>query len=404
MPLRILSLIVVLACGLVAQGPSMPRATPDAVGLSEDGLQQATAAIRQLVADHQIAGAVAAVARHGKIAYLEPVGLQDLQTRTPMEERTLFRIYSMTKSVTAVAVMMLHEAGKFSLDDPVQRWIPEFAGVMVQSDPAVPARKPARAITVRDLMLHTSGLSHRTSDLYRRLGVRSRTDTLPQFVSKIARAPLMEDPGTNFRYSEATSVLGHLVEIWSGQPFDVFLQQRVLGPLGMRDTSFWVAPDGASRLATVYAPTPEGALRSIETEAAPFTEKPALLEGAVGLVSTVPDYLAFCQMLLNKGELGGVRLLKADTVAEMTSNGLSPDVLRARGGSTGWGLINANVDLSPTSATVDEYSWDGTAGTIFWVDPHRDMITMLMTQVQPTNPGRIRQRFKAAVLRSVVGG
>ncbi len=401
--LTLAALVTAVSFG-AAQAPPLPRATPDAVGLSQDGLQQATAAIRQLVADHQIAGAVAAVARHGKIAYLEPVGLQDLQTRTPMQERTLFRIYSMTKSVTAVAVMMLNEEGKFSLDDPVQKYLPEFAGVLVQPDPSVPARKPSRAITVRDLMLHTSGLSHRTSELYRRLGVRSRADTLPQFIAKITHAPLMEDPGTNFRYSEATSVLGRLVEIWSGQPFDAFLQARVLGPLGMRDTSFWVAPDAASRLATVYAPTPEGPLRAIETEAAPFTEKPALLEGAVGLVSTVPDYLAFCQMLLNKGELGGVRLLKPETVAAMTANGLSPDVLKARGGSTGWGLVNANVDLSPTSATVDEYSWDGTAGTIFWVDPHRDMITILMTQVQPTNPGGIRQRFKAAVLRSVVGG
>ena len=406
-----LSSLMRLAAGVFAVGlavspqaaaPTMPRATPDAVGLASQTLQEATAQLRQLVADHVIAGAVAGVARHGKLVYVEPVGLQDLATRVPMQERTLFRIYSMTKSVTAVAVMMLHEKGQVSLDDPVEKFLPEFAHVMVQPDTSAPARKPTRSVTVRDLMLHTSGLSHRSSDLYRRLGVRSRVDTLPLFVAKIARAPLMEDPGTVFRYSESSSVLGRIVEVVSGKPFDVFLKERVFDPLEMRDTSFWVAPDAASRLATVYKPNAEGGLLPIETEVTPFTEKPALLEGAVGLVSTAPDYLRFCQMLLNKGELGGARLLKAETVAMMTTNGLSPEVLRSRGGTQGWGLINANIQMSPTSTTVDEYSWDGTAGTIFWVDPHREMITVLMMQIQPTNPLGIRQRFKGLVDKAVV--
>ena len=391
-----------LAVSPQAAAPTMPRATPDAVGLASQTLQEATAQLRQLVADHVIAGAVAGVARHGKLVYVEPVGLQDLATRVPMQERTLFRIYSMTKSVTAVAVMMLHEKGQVSLDDPVEKFLPEFAHVMVQPDTSAPARKPTRSVTVRDLMLHTSGLSHRTSDLYRRLGVRSRVDTLPRFVAKIARAPLMEDPGTVFRYSESSSVLGRIVEVVSGKPFDVFLKERVFDPLEMRDTSFWVAPDATSRLATVYQPNAEGGLLPIETEVTPFTDKPALVEGAVGLVSTVPDYLAFCQMLLNMGELGGARLLKAETVAMMTMNGLSPEVLRSRGGTQGWGLINANIQMSPTSTTVAEYSWDGTAGTIFWVDPHREMITVLMMQIQPTNPLGIRQRFKGLVDKAVV--
>ena len=391
-----------LAVSPQAAAPTMPRATPDAVGLASQTLQEATAQLRQLVADHVIAGAVAGVARHGKLVYVEPVGLQDLATRVPMQERTLFRIYSMTKSVTAVAVMMLHEKGQVSLDDPVEKFLPEFAHVMVQPDTSAPARKPTRSVTMRDLMLHTSGLSHRTSDLYRRLGVRSRVDTLPRFVAKIARAPLMEDPGTVFRYSESSSVLGRIVEVVSGKPFDVFLKERVFDPLEMRDTSFWVAPDATSRLATVYQPNAEGGLLPIETEVTPFTDKPALVEGAVGLVSTVPDYLAFCQMLLNMGELGGARLLKAETVAMMTMNGLSPEVLRSRGGTQGWGLINANIQMSPTSTTVAEYSWDGTAGTIFWVDPHREMITVLMMQIQPTNPLGIRQRFKGLVDKAVV--
>jgi CubicO group peptidase (beta-lactamase class C family) len=258
-----------------------------------------------------------------------------------------------------------------------------------------------RPITVRDLLLHTSGLSHRTSDLYRRLAVRSRADTLPQFVGKITRAPLMEDPGTRFRYSEATTVLGRLVEVWSGTPFDAFLKARVFDPLGMIDTSFWVPPATAARLAAVYKPNPAGGLLPTETEDSPFTAPPVLLEGAVGLVSSVPDFVTFCQMLLNKGEYGGRRLLKADTVALMTANGLPADVLALRGGTQGWGLINANVQTSPDSPVAGEYTWDGTAGTIFWVDPAREMITVLMTQVQPTNPNGIRQKFKAIVQSAV---
>ena len=216
------------------------------------------------MAEQTIAGAVAAVARNGKLAYLEAVGVQDLATRAPMTERTLFRIYSMTKPVTAVAVMMLHEEGKFRLDDPVQKYLPEFAEVKVGAADA--ARPPSRPITVEDLLLHTSGLSHRTSDLYRERQVRSRADTLPQFITKITRAPLMEDPGTRFRYSEATTVLGRLVEVWSGQPFDRFLETRVLTPLQMTETRFWVPAEARGRLATVYGPPDPGGLRPVEIE------------------------------------------------------------------------------------------------------------------------------------------
>jgi CubicO group peptidase (beta-lactamase class C family) len=396
--------IVAASLTLVAADPApMPRATPDSVGLSTERLQQATALLRQLVADHTIAGAVAAVARKGKIAYLEPVGMQDLQTRTPMSERTLFRIYSMTKSVTAVAVMMLEEEGKFLLTDPVSKYLPEFANVTVLVDPQGTAtRKASRPITVADLLLHTSGLSHRTSDLYQREQVRSRAIALPQFVTNIVKAPLMEDPGTHYRYSEGTTVLGRLVEVWSGRPFDVFLRERVLVPLGMNDTTFWVAPDAASRLATVYSPAPAGGIQAFEIEDVPFTTKPDLIEGAVGLVSTVPDYLRFCQMLLNHGELSGARLLKAQTVEKMTVNGLAPATLKDRGGSMGWGLANVNVQMNAASPNAGEYGWDGTAGTIFWVNPSRELITILMTQSVPANPEGVRQKFKALVDQSVV--
>jgi CubicO group peptidase (beta-lactamase class C family) len=378
-----------------AAAPPFPRAVPDAVGLSAAKLRDANALLLQYVDERKVAGAVAAVARRGKLAWIAAAGLQDLAARTPMREDSIFRIYSMSKSVTAVAAMMLYEQGRFALDDPVAKYLPSFDEVMVRGNADAESRKPSRAITVRDLMLHTSGLEHRTSELYRRARVRARDITLPQFIANIVRVPLMEDPGTRFRYSEGTTVLGRLVEIWSGQPLDRVFEERIFGPLAMTDTGFWVPADRRPRLTTVYA-LADGGLKPIEIEEVPFTDKPALLEGAVGLVSTVPDYFRFAQMLLNKGQFGGVRMLRADTVETMTKNGLSEAVLAARGGSMGWGLANVNVAIDS-----GEYGWDGTAGTIFWNDPARQMVTILMTQSVPANPDNLRQRFKALIAQAV---
>ena len=399
-----------LALTLAVAAPDpLPRARPEEVGLASARLREATDLLYRFVTERKIAGAVAAVARRGKLVYLEAVGSRDLETRAPMTDRSLFRIYSMTKSVTAVAVMMLFEEGRFGLDDPVSKYLPEFTSVrVVAAGGAVDAstRPPSRDITVKDLLLHTSGLSHRTSDIYRRADVRSRAIPLPRFIDNIVRVPLMEDPGTAYRYSEGTTVLGRLVEVWSGQPFDTFLEERVLRPLAMIDSSFWVRPEQRARLTTVYASAQGSALTPIEIETVPFTERPALVEGAVGLVSTVPDYLRFSQMLLNKGTLDGVRLLKAATVDTMTANGLSEAILRARRGPMGWGLANVNVLLDPAGvdypASRGEYGWDGSAGTIFWIDPATEMITILMTQSQPANPDSLRQRFKTLVQQAVI--
>ena len=382
----------------------LPRSTPESVGLNSAKLAEATALLKQYVADRKIAGAVAAVARKGKLGYLEAVGVQDLASQAPMTDRSLFRIYSMTKSVTAVAVMMLHEEGKFRLDDPVSKFLPEFKEVDVAT--AAGVRPPSRAITIEDLLLHTSGLNHRTSEEYRRAKVRSRSMTLPEFVTSIVRVPLMEDPGTRYRYSESPTVLGRLVEIWSGKPFDVFLNERILGPLRMSDTAFWAASEARARLTTVYAPAPGGGLAPVELEDVPFTERPKLLEGAVGLLSTAPDYLRFSQMLLNGGVLDNARLLKASTVQTITSNGLSNAVQAARGGSMGWGIANVNVALNPGPPTYPsnrgEYGWDGSAGTIFWVDPGLEMAIVLMTQNSPANPDSLRQRFKTIVQNAII--
>jgi CubicO group peptidase (beta-lactamase class C family) len=384
---------------LRAQEP-LPRAAPAEVGLDWESLRQITEVLQRAVAAERIAGGVVGVARHGRVAYLEAVGAQDLESGTPMTVGSIFRIYSMTKAVTAVAAMTLHEEGRFELDDPVSTYLPRFADVVVLEEDGS-TRPPARSITVRDLLLHTAGLSHRSSREYQEARVRSRSITLERLVENVVGVPLREDPGTRFRYSAATTVLGRLVEVWSGQPFDVFLRERVLGPLRMTDTDFWVEPEDRGRLTGVYASSDVGPLAPYSIEEVPFTERPALLEGAVGLVSTVPDFLRFSQMLLNGGELDGARILRAETVAEMTRNGLPEEVLSARPGGTGWALANVSVVVDPEEAEdgsrAGEFRWDGSAGTEFWVDPSTETIVVTAWQSAPANPDRLRQRIRALV-------
>ena len=403
---RFVPVICILIAAVLLRAAELPRATPESVGVSGEKLQAVTALLRQFVADRKISGAVAAVARKGKLIYLEPVGLQNVESKAPMTDASLFRVYSMTKAVTAVAVMMLIEEGKLRLDDPASKYLPEFRSVQVQDGGTGALRDPAREITIKDLLLHTSGLSHRTSDLYRERRVRSRAQALPQFVTSITRAPLVEDPGTRFRYSEATTVLGRVVEVAGGKPFDAFVNDRILKPLGMTSTVWWVEGESQQRLVTVYQRAQDGTVAPFEIEELPFTQKPALIEGAVGLVSTATDFIRFGQMLLNKGTLDGVRLLSVETAESITRNGLSDAMVKARGGAMGWGLANVDVVVGPGSrgylTTIGEYGWDGSAGTFFAVDPSRELVVTLMTQNLPANPDGLRQKFKAAVVDAIV--
>jgi CubicO group peptidase (beta-lactamase class C family) len=390
-----LTLAIGLGLTILGHAQGLPRVAPASVGLDEAKLREATQLITQFVTDQKIAGAVAAVARRGRLAYFETVGVQDLDAKAPMSERSVFRIYSMTRQVTAVAAMILEEEGKFRLDDPIAKYLPEFATIQVVTPEG--RRPPVRPISVQDVFLHTSGINDRQTELYQREKVRSRAEPLPQLMANIVRVGLMEDPGTRFRYGESSSVLGRLVEVWSGMPLDAFFEARVFKPLKMIDTGFVVRPDQRDKWTTVYSLAKGGGLAVSEVEEIPFTEKPALLEGTVGLVTSVPDYLRFCQMLLNQGELDGVRLLERDTVARMVTNRLPDAVLEPRRGNTGWGLINANVVVDAASPLRGEYSWDGTAGTIFWIDPAREMITLLFAPARPSNPDGIRQKFKSLV-------
>ena len=387
-------------------GQDLERATPESVGLSSAALEDATAALRAHVNASHIAGVVAAVARNGKLVYYESLGQRDRENGDPMREDAIFRLYSMTRPITSTAVMLLWEQGVFQLDDPVSRYLPQFADQRVFMDPNAPdlARTRSRQgdITVRQLLTHTSGIGSRSSPIYRAEHVRLRSITLPQLVDNAARVPLFEDPGTRFRYGISTTILGRLVEIWSGQSFQEFLAERIFAPLGMTDTVFWVDSARADRLTTVYRlDDGSGELYPYAIEDVPFTERPTLIEGGVGLLSTVMDYLRFAQMFLNGGSLDGTQLLHPDTVELMTRNHV-PDTalpLSSRGymAGSGWGLgFNVVMDASryPFPVGDGEYWWDGSSGTRFSIDPEHNLITVIMAAVSPSRGGGFREEFK----------
>ena len=417
--MRLTCTAIALACLTLAYpalAQDLQRASPESVGLSSAGLERATAALQAHIDAGDVAGVVAAVARDGKLVYFEALGQRDLQTRDPMPQDALFRLYSMTRSITSTAAMILWEEGKFQLDDPIATYLPQFADQRVFVDAGAPDMSQTRArrgdITVRHLLTHTSGIGSRSSPIYRAERVRLRSITLPQMVDNAARVPLFEDPGTRFRYGISTTMLGRLIEIWSGMPLEQFLDERVFEPLGLRDTVFWADRDRADRLATVYRrDNASGALNPHAIEEIPFTEQPTLIEGGVGLLSSTMDFLRFSQMFLNKGELGGTRVLRPETVEMMTRNHIPDSVLplgtRGYMAGSGWGLgFNVVLDSSAYTFPVGEgeYWWDGSAGTRFSIDPEHGIITVIMAQVSPSRGGGFREEFKKLVYDAITGG
>ena len=415
--MRLTCTTIALACLALAYpalAQDLQRASPESVGLSSAGLERATAALQAHIDAGDVAGVVAAVARDGKLVYFEALGQRDLQTRDPMPQDALFRLYSMTRSITSTAAMILWEEGKFQLDDPIATYLPQFADQRVFVDAGAPDMSQTRArrgdITVRHLLTHTSGIGSRSSPIYRAERVRLRSITLPQMVDNAARVPLFEDPGTRFRYGISTTMLGRLIEIWSGMPLEQFLDERVFEPLGLRDTVFWADRDRADRLATVYRrDNASGALNPHAIEEIPFTEQPTLIEGGVGLLSSTMDFLRFSQMFLNKGKLGGTRVLRPETVEMMTRNHIPDSVLplgtRGYMAGSGWGLgFNVVLDSSAYTFPVGEgeYWWDGSAGTRFSIDPEHRIITVIMAQVSPSRGGGFREEFKRLVYDAII--
>ena len=376
------------------QGPrDLATVVPEEVGMSSDRLERLNDAMQGLVDDGLLAGITTMISRQGKIAHFGTFGHQNIEDGALMSEDTIFRIYSMTKPITGVALMILYEEGKFRLSDPVHRYIPEFEGLVVAREDGPngqPITEPAdHPMTIRELMAHTAGLSYgifsqsQVDTLYNEANVLDNDSTLKDMIDKLSKIPLRQQPGSMWHYSVAVDVQGYLVEVLSGQRFDEFLNDRVFGPLGMNDTAFHVAADKADRFAQVYTHDADGNLMAQEGFGGrrDYLEPPNFLSGGGGLVSTTMDYMRFSQMLLNGGELDGVRILAPSTVKLMHLNHL-PRELKEMSPGTGFGLDFAVV-LDPVAAdgiSKGEYYWGGAAGTWFWIDPKEDLVFVGMIQ------------------------
>jgi CubicO group peptidase (beta-lactamase class C family) len=379
-------------------GQGFPTAKPEEVGLSSERLERVTAAMQQHIDDKELAGVVGLIARRGKIAYFETFGMRDREAGKPMEKDTLFRIYSMTKPITSVAVMMLYEEGRFYLGDEVSKYIPalgDLDALVVETDPETGEKsfllKPSeKGMTVQDLLRHTSGLTYgifgstKVDEMYRKAGFLDGDGTIEDMVEKLGILPLMHEPGTEWHYSVSTDVLGRLVEVLSGVSFDKFLEERIFKPLGMNDTAFYVPREKVDRLAAMYHIDKEKKLQASNEDDAPDS-KPTFLSGGGGLFSTAGDYLKFCQMMLNGGELNGVRILSRKTVELMTRDhmlGISAAVDDADGQGFGLGFAVC-LDPARKSAadSVGTYHWGGAAHTRFWIDPEEEFIGVFMVHI-----------------------
>ena len=381
---RLMLALVVIALigGVAGLRADDALASPESVGFSTEGLKAFQRTMRALVDEGKLAGVTTLVARHGKLVHLDAYGVQDLETRKPVASDTIFRIASMTKPIVGVAMMMLWEQGKWSLEDPVSRHIPEFAGLKVATpNGEVPQMKP---MTMRQLMSHTAGFD--VSAGYAKANLRN--SGLQGMIDKLATLPLAVQPGTDWRYGPSVDIQGYLVEKLSGQSLDVFLRTKIFEPLGMKDTGFWVDPSKLDRLTSLFTYAPDKRLiRAALPSAGRLTSKPVFLSGSGGLLSTTIDYFRFAQMLLNGGQTNGKRFLKESTVELMRTNvlaeGVKVDVYGPGLPGIGFGLDFAIV-MDPALAKTPEgrnsFYWGGAYGTWFWIDPANDVVVVGMIQ------------------------
>jgi CubicO group peptidase (beta-lactamase class C family) len=406
-------------------GQVLPNAKPEQVGFSSERLQRLDAAMQQKVDEKQFAGIVTILARHGKVVEFKTYGKKNLATGAPMEKDTIFRIYSMTKPVTGAAMMMLYEEGRWQPDDPISKYIPEFANLKVfkgvdnSGEPVL--EDPVHPPTMLQLMTHTAGFTYGSGSnlvdkMYHDQQVLHSAN-LQEMINKLAKLPLLYQPGTRWVYSISVDIQGYLVEKLSGKSLPDFMRERIFEPLGMKDTGFYVSKEKMERLATLYRVSDknEWAPASPENDLAPDLSKPPTMpSGGGGLLATAQDYLRFAQMLLNGGQLDGVRLLAPPTVKLMISNHL-PDQLMT--GEFGVGLqhirpgMGFGFDVAVFSDPVQAvditgkgtFLWDGAAGTWFWIDPADDMSFVGMVQRMGGHGPNMQTFSRAMVFQALVG-
>jgi CubicO group peptidase (beta-lactamase class C family) len=401
---------------------------PEEVGFSSQRLDRIRTHLQRYIDAGKVTGTLTLVARHGQIAYFEPQGHLELERLRPMQRDTIFRIYSMTKPITSVALMMLYEHGLFQLDDPVHKFIPAWQHLRVYvsgNHPLFITKPTERPMTIRDLLTHTSGLTYGFSErtnvdaAYRKLDIANLAKTgytLRDMVEQLAEVPLEFSPGTRWNYSVSTDVVGYLVEVLSGQPFDAYLRDHIFEPLGMHDTSFLISDDRLSRFAHCYVRQFDGSLALLDASETSEFRQGSFCSGGGGLLSTADDYFRFTSMLLNRGDLDGVRLLGRKTLELMTQNhlpgGQDLTALVQAGmfsevayNGVGFGLGFA-VMRDPTRAQVmgspGEYAWGGFASTAFWIDPVEDLIVIFMTQLVPSSAYPVRRELRVLTYGALI--
>ena len=406
----------------------LDKAVPDSVGLSAARLARVDAALKPYIDNKQLAGAVVAIARKNKTVYMKSFGAADIDSNKAMTNNAIFRIASMTKPVTSVAVMMLYEEGKFLLDDPIAKFIPEFKEPKVLSadGTTVPAK---REITIRDLLRHTSGISYRfwgkpVAEVYEKAGIfdglAPTEGTIADMTKRIAAQPLHSQPGEAFEYGLNTDVLGYLVELISGMPLDRFFKERIFNPLKMPDTQFYVSDAQRNRVVSLYTPGEKGGLAKspdaptrwgqlIFSPAVPYGTQRTYFSGGGGLTSTAGDYLRFTQMFLNGGQLDGKRLLSRKSVELMAMNHIGdisvwtyvpPGAAGNLGDKFGLGFgVRSDVGMNELGST-GEYMWAGIFNTRFWIDPKEKLAIVMMGQIIPRNPD-IEAKVHAAVYQAI---
>ena len=386
-------LLLCAALPAVAQ-TDLPIAKPETVGMSSKRLERIHTFIQDYIDSNQIAGAVTLVARKGKVVHFEAQGWRYKEENAPMEKDDIFSLMSMTKPIVSTALMMLWEDGKFMLDDPISKWLPSYANKQVL-DPVSGQRVPARAITVRNILTHTSGLS---------LEPGPRPKTLLEEIEKSAPRPLAFQPGERWQYGASTDFVAALVEKISGMTVDEYLRQRIFEPLGIRDTYYNIPKEKVNRVAAVYRPDKDGKITLLRKPE--YHEPTTYFPGVAGLNGTAADYFRFSQMILNGGEYEGHRLLGRMTVDMMISNQIgSGKLVYIRGAGYGFGLgfaVLTDPSKSPDALSPGTFTWGGADGTLFWIDPVEELIGIMMVQINPYSHFNIRPLFSVVVSQAVV--
>jgi len=446
MGLKTSLMVLLILWAVTGMARELPNVDPKREGFDAERLEKLTELMEERVTDGTMVGGLGMIARNGRIVYSQTYGQADREAQRPMEEDAIFRIYSMSKPITAVALMMLYEEGKFFLNDPIGKYLPELADLQVALSTADgdtgmvsdgtasrtigsgdeslvgQTRKPARQPTVRDLLTHTAGFTYgifgntEVDQAYRAAGILSNDKTLQEFVAAVGQIPLQYEPGSRWHYSISVDIQGRLVEVLSGMTFGEFLRTRLFEPLDMPDTSFTLKEQNVGRLAQMYSPqgtaggnffsraTGPGLEVSAPEASAHYLEGAAFESGGGGLLSSARDYMRFAQMLLNGGELNGVRILSPKTIELMTANHLGDLPMgfnrRGSGFGLGFGLVLDPGEVGEVSS-AGEYNWGGAAGTRFWVDPQENLIGLFMVQSLPHRT-RLAGEFKIMTYQAMV--